>query len=77
VKRRGELGDFQWGGGGLRGFVTSAIGNRGGMGSPGAILALADLVGAAEGVFEELTGSLQGWKRKVRRAANSFLSREF
>lgn len=45
------------------------------MESPGGIRASADLVGAAEGIFEELTGSLQGWKRKVRRALNSFLRR--
>lgn len=37
------------------------------MGSPEATLAAADAVGTPEGAFEELTGSLQGWKRKVRR----------
>jgi hypothetical protein len=47
------------------------------MGSPEAVLASTDLVGPTEGVFEELTGSLQGWKRKVRKVADPFLSREF
>lgn len=40
------------------------------MGSPEATLAAAEAVGTPEGAFEELTGTLQGWKRKVRRAPN-------
>lgn len=40
------------------------------MGSPEATIAPAEAAGTPEGSFEELTGSLQGWKRKVCRAAN-------
>jgi len=36
------------------------------MGSPGATAA----AGSPEGVLEDLTGSLQGWKRKVCRTLN-------
>jgi hypothetical protein len=35
------------------------------MGSPEATLASAEGVGTPEGVFEELSGTLQGWKRKI------------
>lgn len=35
------------------------------MGSPEATLASAEGVGTPEGVFEELSGTLHGWKRKV------------
>lgn len=46
------------------------------MGSPEATLAAAEAVGTPEGAFEELTGSLQGWKRMVE-AANPLLSGKF
>jgi hypothetical protein len=46
------------------------------MGSPEAAVAVADAVGTPEGAFEELTGALQGWKRKVCGAANPVLSRK-
>lgn len=35
------------------------------MGSPEATLAAVEAVGTQEDAFEELTGNLQGWKRKV------------
>lgn len=35
------------------------------MGSPEADCAAAEVVGTPESAFEELTGPLQGWKRKV------------
>ncbi|XP_024401767.1 cell division control protein 6 homolog B isoform X2 [Physcomitrium patens] len=35
------------------------------MASTGVVLASADLVGPTDGVFEELTGPLKGWKRKL------------
>ena len=44
---------------------------------PGDGFTSADLVGAAGGVVEELTGSLRGWKRKVRRAVNCFLNGDY
>ena len=47
------------------------------MGTPEGTVAVADAVGTPEGAFEELTGPLQGWKRKVCRAANLVLSRKF